>query len=115
MEPPTPPGSPLLLNDVLQPGHHQLRGEGAESEACAAGLQGRDDLGEVVADEAKAGVFCELLDHCGEAGGEAGPCLQPRQGCHRLEGCQWRGVPGAPHLASGRSEHPGSWRRLHPG
>lgn len=33
----------------------------------------------------------------------------------RLKGCQWHGVPSAPHLASGRSERPGSWRQLHPG
>lgn len=83
-----PPISPLLLDDVLQPGHHQLWGEGPEAEAGAAGLQGRDDLGEVVADEAKAGVLGELLDHCMRAG-ERGwsPWLQPpvmrgNQECH---------------------------------
>lgn len=54
---------PLLLDDVLQPRHHQLWGEGPEAKAGAAGLQRGDDLGEVVADEAEARVLGELLNH----------------------------------------------------
>lgn len=64
-----PPISPLLLDDVLQPRHHQLWGEGPEAKAGAAGLQRGDDLGEVVADEAEARVLGELLNHCVRGGG----------------------------------------------
>lgn len=101
---PPRPGSPLLLYDVLQPRHHQLRGEGAEAEPRAAGLQGGDDLGEVVADEAKAGVFRKLLDHCKEEAGEAGPPLPPPTGAHPTPG--WERVPavvvGGPQRPSPR-------------
>lgn len=109
----SPPGSPLLLYDVLQPGHHQLRGEGPKTESGAAGLQRGDYLGEVVADEAEAGVFGELLDHC--KGGEeldGAPAAS-----YNGEGSKGAAKPslGAPHLASGRSGRPESWHRLRPG
>ena len=44
--------------------------EGGEAEAGATGLEGRDDLGHVVADEAEAGVLGVLLDDAAE--GELG-------------------------------------------
>ena len=37
--------------------------EGSKSESRAPGLQGGDDLGEVVADETESCVLCELLYH----------------------------------------------------
>lgn len=55
--------TPLLLDDVLQPRHHLLRGQWPEAKPGAAGLQGWDDLGQVVADQTEAGVFSELLYH----------------------------------------------------
>lgn len=48
---------------MLQPGDHLIRGQRAEAEPGAPGLQSWDDLGQVVADETEASVFCELLDH----------------------------------------------------
>lgn len=57
------PDLPLLLHDVLQPRHHLVRGQRPEAKPGATGLQGRDDLGQVVADHTESGVFRELLNH----------------------------------------------------
>lgn len=54
---------PLLLDDMLQPRHHLLRGQWPEAKPGAAGLQGWDDLGQVVADQTEPGVFSKLLYH----------------------------------------------------
>lgn len=52
----------FLLDNVLQPRNHLVLRQRAESEPGAPRLQGWDDLGQVVADEAKSSVFCELLN-----------------------------------------------------
>lgn len=53
----------LLSDNVLQSRNHLVWRQRAEAEPGAARLQGRDDLGQVVADEAESSVFCELLNH----------------------------------------------------
>lgn len=55
--------SPLLLDYVLQPRDHLVRGQRAEAKPGAARLQGRDDLGQVVTDQTESSVFCKLLNH----------------------------------------------------
>lgn len=60
---PTQTNAPLLLDDVLQPRSHLVWGQRAEAKPGASGLQGRDDLGQVVTDHTEASVLCELLDH----------------------------------------------------
>lgn len=55
--------SPLLLDNMLQTRDHLVLGQRAEAKPGAAGLQGRDDLGQVVADQTESGVFCKLLNH----------------------------------------------------
>lgn len=57
-----PSHTPLLLNYILQPGHHLIWGEGAEAKPGASGLQSRDDLWQVVADQTEPSVFCKLLN-----------------------------------------------------
>lgn len=52
----------FLLDNVLQSRHHLVWRERAEAEPGAARLQGWDDLGQVVADQAESSVFCELLN-----------------------------------------------------
>lgn len=55
--------TPFLLDYVLQPGDHLIWGQRAEAEPGASGLQSRDDLGQVVADETEPSVFRKLLNH----------------------------------------------------
>lgn len=47
---------------MFQPGQDLLGVQGSESEPCAPTLEGGDNFGEVVADEAEADVVGELLD-----------------------------------------------------
>ncbi len=56
--------APLGVDDVLQAGAHVALAQGREAEARAARLQRRDDLADVVADQAEARVARVLLDHC---------------------------------------------------
>lgn len=53
----------LFLYYMFQSRDHELGCQRAKSEPRAPRLQGRDDLGQVVTDEAEPGVFCELLNH----------------------------------------------------
>lgn len=55
--------SPLLLDHILQPRDHLVRGQRAEAKPGASRLQGGDDLGQVVADQTESRVFCKLLNH----------------------------------------------------
>lgn len=55
--------SPLLLDNVLQPRDHLVWGQRPKTKPGATRLQGRDDLGQVVADHTETSVFCELLNH----------------------------------------------------
>lgn len=79
----------LLFYDMLQPRNHQLRRQGPEAKPHAPGLQGWDDLREVVADQAKPGVLGELLNHWGskrEAGIGVPLELQSSEGlCGHME------------------------------
>ena len=54
----------FVVDDDLQPLSHVLHIQWRETEARAAGLQRRDDLADVVADQAEACALCVLLDHC---------------------------------------------------
>jgi len=49
---------------MVKPGQHLLRGEGTKPKSCAPGLQGWNDLIQVVADDAKSNVVCEFLNNC---------------------------------------------------
>ena len=53
----------FLLDDVLQANKHFVFSQRSESEARASRLDGRDDLGQVVADDAEARVFGELFEN----------------------------------------------------
>lgn len=53
----------LFSYDMLQSGNHEFRSQGTESEPCTTGLQGRDDLWQIVTDEAKSGIFSKFLNH----------------------------------------------------
>lgn len=55
--------TPLLLDYMLQPGHHLIWGQWAEAKPGASGLQRWDDLWQVVADQAEPSVFCKLLNN----------------------------------------------------
>ena len=58
-------GSALLgVNDVLQARANVALAQGREAEARAARLQRRDDLADVVADQAETRVPRVLLNHC---------------------------------------------------
>lgn len=48
---------------MLQSRHHLRCGEGSESEPSAPGLQSRNDLVKVVADDAKPDVVSKLLNN----------------------------------------------------
>ena len=52
----------FFLDDVLQSRQHLLLGEGSESESGASRLQGRNDLGQIVANQTEASVFGVFLD-----------------------------------------------------
>lgn len=52
----------LLPDDILQPRNHLVLGQWAKAETGASGLQGRDNLRQVVTDHAESGIFCELLN-----------------------------------------------------
>jgi hypothetical protein len=60
---------PLCLHHLVQPGAHVLGVQWREAELGAAGLERRDDLADVVADEAEPRVARVLLDDCGGEGG----------------------------------------------
>lgn len=64
MPPASTSDSLLLLDDMLQPGNHEFWRERAKAESGTPGLQGWDDLREIVADQAKSSVLCEFLYHC---------------------------------------------------
>lgn len=53
-----------MVNDSLQPVPDIVLRERWKSEAGAAGLDGWDDLADIVADEAEASVPGVLLDNC---------------------------------------------------
>lgn len=53
----------LLFNDIHQAGADHLRVQRLEAETRAAGLQGGNDLGHVVANQAEASVLAVLLDN----------------------------------------------------
>ena len=53
----------FLCDDIFKPWHDLFICERAKAKPHAARLEGRDDLGQVVADDAEPGVFCELLNH----------------------------------------------------
>lgn len=53
----------LFFCDMFQAGNHEFRGQGTESEPCTPGLQGGDDLWQIVTDEAKSGIFSKFLNH----------------------------------------------------
>ena len=57
---------------MLQALPHILLSQGREAEARTPGLQGGDDLADIVADEAEAGVASILLDHCEHTAPSAG-------------------------------------------
>lgn len=59
----TLPSSLLLFNDIHQAGADHLRVQWLEAEASAAGLQGGNNLGHVVANQAEASVLTVLLDN----------------------------------------------------
>jgi hypothetical protein len=52
----------FLVDHVIQTGKNLLGGEWSESEPRTAGLEGRNDFAQVVADYAKSDVFGVLLD-----------------------------------------------------
>ena len=53
----------LFFYDVFQAGNHEFGSQWSESESCTPGLQGGDDLWQIVTDEAKSGIFSKLLNH----------------------------------------------------
>lgn len=53
----------LFSYDMFQAGNHEFRSQGTESEPCTTGLQSRDDLWQIVTDEAKSGIFSKFLNH----------------------------------------------------
>lgn len=53
----------FFFDNMFQAGNHEFRSQGTESEPCAPGLQGGDDLGQIVTDEAKSGIFSKFLNH----------------------------------------------------
>lgn len=55
---------------MLQSRDHLIWGQRAETKPGATRLQGRDDLGQVVADHTESSVFRELLDHWERRGQE---------------------------------------------
>ena len=55
---------PFFLDDMLESQFHLFRFQRSEPEPSAARLEGRDDLGEVVADQTETDVLCELFYHC---------------------------------------------------
>lgn len=59
----THPCIPFLVNHVLKSWYHLVGGEGSKSETGAAGLQGRNDLGKVITDQAETNILCVLLDN----------------------------------------------------
>ena len=61
---PGPCESPLTLYDVLQSRPHIALRQGREAEFRASGLQSRNDLPDVVADEAETCIPGVFLDHC---------------------------------------------------
>ena len=130
--------APLLRADVVQAAAHKLLGQRLEAEARAARLQGRDDLGHVVADEAEARVARVLLHHCGAAGrlvgavgmhGQAGrsahvraagatptPPARPRPGLQPHPAPQGSArTRGGAHRGAAPSARPWSSRRTRPG
>lgn len=53
----------LFFYNMLKAGDHEFRSEGTKSEPCTSGLQGWDDLWQIVTDEAKSGIFSKFLNH----------------------------------------------------
>lgn len=53
----------FFFHNMFQAGNHEFRRQGTESEPCTPGLQGGDDLGQIVTDEAKSGIFSKFLNH----------------------------------------------------
>ena len=58
-------GAPLLLGDEAEAFSHVAFWKRREPEPGAPGLQRRDDLADVVADQAEARIASVLLDYCG--------------------------------------------------
>ena len=55
---------PFLLDDVLQSRYHLVMAEGSKPETGTPRLQGGDDFGEVVTDQAEPRVLSKLFYHC---------------------------------------------------
>lgn len=53
----------LFFYDVFQAGNHEFGSQWSKSESCTPGLQGGNDLWQIVTDEAKSGIFSKLLNH----------------------------------------------------
>lgn len=53
----------LFFYDMFQAGNHEFRCQGTKPEPRTPRLQGRDDLGQIVTDEAESGIFSEFLNH----------------------------------------------------
>ena len=62
---PPPPNSPLLFHHVFKTGQHLLVAERTEAKSGAARLKGRDDVGQVVADQTEPHIVGEFLNHYG--------------------------------------------------
>jgi len=89
--------SPLLLHHVLQTGDHLVRGQRAEPEPGAPGLKSRDDLRQVVTNQAETSVLCILLNHWKRergGGGERGREREGAGGTHvrNQSNSQWRKI-----------------------
>ena len=65
--------APLGVHHVLQAAAHIALAQGGKAEARAARLQRRDDLADVVADQAEPRVARVLLDHCAMMGRSTAP------------------------------------------